>query len=43
VLYDILNYIAFELDLDVDDEDLPIYWSFENNGIGEAILQTIMD
>lgn len=43
VLYDILNYIAYELDLDVDDEDLPIYWSFENNGIGEAVLQTIVD
>jgi hypothetical protein len=39
ILHDILNYIADEIDPYGDDPD--IYWSFENNTIGEAILQTI--
>lgn len=45
VLYDVLSYLKHEiaLDDDIDDEDLPIYWSFENNSIGEAVLQTVED
>lgn len=43
MLYDILNFIMDEIDPDGDPEDVPIYWSFENNTIGEAILQIIED
>lgn len=45
VLYDVLSYIKHEIafDDDIDDDDLPIYWSFENNSIGEAVLQTVED
>ena len=43
VLFDILNYIKSEIAPDDDLEDTPIYWSFENNTIGEAVLQTIED
>ena len=41
ILHDILNYIADEIDPYYEDPE--IYWSFENNAIGEAILQTIED
>jgi hypothetical protein len=43
VLYDILQFIKYEMGYDEDDEDVPIFWSFENNSIGEAVLQTIED
>lgn len=43
LLLDICDYIACELDLDMEDEDLPIYWSFENNGIGASTHNIIMD
>jgi hypothetical protein len=43
VLHDILNYIADEIDPYGDNDEPEIYWSFENNTIGEAILQTIED
>lgn len=43
MLYDILNFIMDEIDPDGDPDEVPIYWSFENNSIGEAILQIIED
>ena len=43
VLYDILQFIKYEMGYDEYDEDVPIFWSFENNSIGEAVLQTIED
>jgi hypothetical protein len=42
VLYDILCYIEAEIEAE-DDDEIDLYWSFENNSIGEAILQTIED
>lgn len=42
ILYDILKFIDQEINPDQDD-DPPIFWSFENNSIGEAVLQTIED
>jgi hypothetical protein len=41
VLFDILKYI--ETEIDDDPYDSSIFWSFENNSIGEAVLQTIED
>lgn len=43
VLHDILNYIADEIDPYGETDEPEIYWSFENNTIGEAVLQTIED
>lgn len=39
MLYDILNFIHMEIDPDNDEPD--IYWSYENNGIGEAVTAII--